>query len=216
VTSKAVQLHSHLWDFSQGRRLASQTVAIGTDHHAASVYAYLHGQAYTRLSLQARGQRAEVLHNLQARPHCPVRIVFMGVGIAKVHQQPMARRRPQVPIETPYDLGTHLVRVLQHAGKICRINRLFLGRSDGNRAIQHGKLAPFSRRGLQLCSRRRGVHQGGGLSRCLDMVWRTLGKAFCYGANETIAPAVDGFDEALHTSAVPQGFARRHDAVEER
>jgi hypothetical protein len=75
--------------------------------------AYRH--SYSVLRFQTGIQGCHGLDELQARLHGPLRLVFMGLGIAEVHQQPIAEVLRHIAI-----------KALDHGGR-----GLLIGADDG-------------------------------------------------------------------------------------
>jgi hypothetical protein len=66
-------------------------------------------EAYTQadavVSFQAGIQCPHRLEDAECGPHSPLRIVFVGLRIAKIDQQTIAKQLGYVPVKAPNDLG---------------------------------------------------------------------------------------------------------------
>ena len=80
-----------------------------THDDQAGMDAQAHRQAHPPFLHQASIQRAHGLHDGQARPHRPLGIVFMGLRIAKVDQQPIAEILCDVSFKAIDDRSTGLL-----------------------------------------------------------------------------------------------------------
>ncbi len=125
----------------------------------AGVDAKAHGKLDAILGLQAAIQRPHGLHNPQSCAHGPVRIVFVGSGVAKVNEKPITEILRYVAVKAlnnvsgRFLVGAHdLAKVfgIEPGGQVGRSNQI---------AKHHGQLTPFRLWGAGL--RRRGC--------CLDV-----------------------------------------------
>jgi len=94
------------------RRLAQCQVLLArlashlTHHDHTGVDTQTHGQLHTAIRLQARIELLQGLDDPEPRPHRPLRIVFMGQGVAKVGQQAIAEVLSNIALMAGYDFGT--------------------------------------------------------------------------------------------------------------
>src|SRR5262249_56950634 len=94
-------------------------------------------------------ERAHRLHHPQSSADSALRIIFMRLGIAKIHEQAVAEILSDMPLKALDDLGTgslvstyHLTQVfgVEAAGEGCRIHQI---------AEQHGELTTFGVSGMR-------------------------------------------------------------------
>src|SRR5215510_1443987 len=97
---------------------------------------------------QAAIERAHRLYNTQSSADSALRIIFMRLGIAKIHEQAVAEILSDMPFKALDDLGTgslvgtyHLTQVfgVEAAGEGCRIHQI---------AEQHGELTTLGVSGM--------------------------------------------------------------------
>ena len=95
-----------------------------------------HGQAHTVVTRQGRVQRAHRLDHAQAGAHGPLGVVFMGLRIAKVHQQPITEILRDIPLKALDHGGAGLLirRTMsrQSSGSSCRARRVESTRSQNS------------------------------------------------------------------------------------
>src|SRR5215813_7459921 len=77
--------------FSQGKLLLSPRTAHFTDYDETRVYPYPDGEMDTFGLLQTLIQVSQGSKNSQPSPYCSLRIVFMSLGVAKIHQESIPR-----------------------------------------------------------------------------------------------------------------------------
>jgi len=103
-----------------------------------------HGKLNPILGLQACVQRSHGLDNPQSCAHGPVRVVFVGSGVAKVNQKPITQILRYVAVKVlnhvcgRFLVGPHnLAKVfgIKPGGQFGRSNQI---------AKHHGQLTPFS------------------------------------------------------------------------
>jgi hypothetical protein len=95
--------------------------------------------------------------NLQAGPYGPLGVIFMGRGIAEVHQQPVAQVLGNVALIALDHCGTGLLISLYHLPQIFRVK---LGGERGRAyqvTEQHRELAPLGVYRTWLCGWSRGL-----------------------------------------------------------
>ena len=152
----------------QGELLLPPATADLTDDHQPGVDAEPHGQAHPVLSLQARIQRPQGLDHPEPAADGPLDLVFMGLGIAEVHQQAIAEVLGNVAVKALDDLGTGGLIGPYHGAEVFRIESTRQHRRVHQVTEQDGELAAFGVRGW-----RRG--------RCGEerRAWRVRGARLC-------------------------------------
>ena len=103
-----------------------------------------HGQAHTVVTRQGRVQGAHGLDQAQAGAHGPLGIVFMGLRIAKVHQQPVAEILRNIPVKALDHRGAGLLIRPHHIVPVFRVE--LPGQTGGIDQVteQHRELTAFS------------------------------------------------------------------------
>ena len=76
-----------------------------THHHEPGMDPQAHGQFHTPILLQMRIELPHGLHDAQPGPHGPLRVIFVGQGIAKVDQQAIAEVLGDMPLKAGDHLG---------------------------------------------------------------------------------------------------------------
>jgi hypothetical protein len=69
--------------------------------------AYTESKLETWRVLQTLIQVSHGIEDTQARAYGPMSIIFMGLGIAKIDEQPIPQELGDVPIVTLDNVGTH-------------------------------------------------------------------------------------------------------------
>jgi hypothetical protein len=85
------------------------------------MYAHPYGQPNPMGLRQPRIQRPYGLKDAEASPSGLPRIVFVGLGIPKVHQQAVAQIRRDIPVEALDDLRTALLVRPHHVTPVFRV-----------------------------------------------------------------------------------------------
>ena len=75
---------------AQGQLLMAATTPHGAHDHRPRMDADPHGEPHVLSAFQASVQRPHGVEDAQASPDGPLSIVFMGLWVAKVHQQAIA------------------------------------------------------------------------------------------------------------------------------
>jgi hypothetical protein len=102
-----------------------------------------HRERHSSLLLQAGIELAHGFHHPNPGPHRPLGIVLMGLGIAKVDQQPIAEILGNIPLKAGDHLGAGLLIGPYHLAPIFRV-KLAGERSRIHQvAEQHGELTAF-------------------------------------------------------------------------
>ena len=132
------------------RQLFLATAApILTDHHQAGMDAHPHRQAHPLLLLQVAIERRQGLHHAEPAAHCPLRIVFMRLRIAKVHQQPVAEILRDMAFVALDDGRRRLLVSAHHHAEVFRVELPGEARGVGQVTEQHRELAAFGLRDLR-------------------------------------------------------------------
>jgi hypothetical protein len=120
----------------------------------AGVDAKPHGKLDVILGLQAGIQRPHGLDNPQSCAHGPVRIVFVGLGVAKVNEKPITEILRYMAVKVLDDVSGRFLISAHHFSKVFGIKLAGqVGRSN-QIAKHHGQLTPFRFWGA-------GLHCGG-------------------------------------------------------
>ena len=102
-----------------------------------------HGQADSILLLQSAIECPQCLHHGEPGPHCPLRIVFMRLGIAKVDQQTITEILGDMASETLNDLGAGGLIRPDHLAQVFGIEAAGGAGGVHQVAEQHRELATF-------------------------------------------------------------------------
>src|SRR5215510_13122397 len=108
---------------------------------------YTDSELDTLLLLQTGMEVSHRIHDTQTSPYCSLRIVFMRLGIAEVHQEPIPEQLSNMPIVALDNLGTRSLICPHHLPVLFGIK--LAGEFGGVHEIteHHGELAAFGVRG---------------------------------------------------------------------
>ena len=89
------------------------------------------------------------VQDAQARAHGPLGVVFVGLGVAKVHQQPIAQILGDSPVKALEHLDASGLIGEHHLAEVFRVE--LTGEADRVHEVaeQHRELAPFGVGGWQ-------------------------------------------------------------------
>ena len=112
-------------------------------HDGAGVDAEPYGEVHTVLYRQAGIQGGDGLDNAQASMHRTPGIIFMGHGVAKIDEQPIAEVLGDMTFVVLDDLGSGLLVSAHHRAQVFRVEltRELCGAHQVTE--QHGQLAAF-------------------------------------------------------------------------
>src|SRR5882724_9171283 len=82
-----LETSTNVWNLPQGELLLSPTTAHVTDNDQSSMDAHTKSELDTFLALQTGIEISQGSKNSQTSPYCSLRIIFMRLGIAKVHEE---------------------------------------------------------------------------------------------------------------------------------
>ena len=122
-------------------------------HDRAGVDAEPHGELHPVLCRQTGIQGGDGLDNAQAGVHGAPGIVFMGRGVAKIDQQPIAEILGDMALVVLDDLGRGLLVGADHGAQVFRVELAGELRGAHQVAEHHGQLSPFRIRSA-VCQRR--------------------------------------------------------------
>src|SRR5262249_52000899 len=125
--------------------------------HKASMDAEAHGQLDTPLSLQAGIEALHRCQNLQSGVHSPAGVVFMGLRIAEVDQEPIPKVLGNMTVKATDHLSAGLLIGAYHVSEVFGVE---LAGQDGgvhDIAKQDRELAAFRVRSTAGCWRRDNV-----------------------------------------------------------
>ena len=88
----------NVWGFSEGKLLLSPTTAHFTDYDETRVYPYPDGELDTFGLLQTLIQVSQGSKNSQPSPYGSLGIIFMGLGVAEIHQETVTQELSNVTI----------------------------------------------------------------------------------------------------------------------
>ena len=100
--------------FPERQVLVPPATAHHPHHDGAGVDAEPHGEVHTVLRRQTGIQGGDGLHNAQAGVHRTPGLVFMGRGVAKIDQQPIAKILGDMALIVLDDLGRGLLVGADH------------------------------------------------------------------------------------------------------
>ena len=118
---QALQSCRNIRRLPQGELLLPPATADLADDHQPGVDAEPHGQAHPVRLLQARIQRPHGLDHAEPAADGPLDLVFMGLGIAEVHEQAIAEVLGNVAVKALDDLGTSGLIGPHHGAEVFRI-----------------------------------------------------------------------------------------------
>ena len=112
------------------------------------MHAHPDGQPHAPVLLQTGIQRPHGVENAQARPHRPLGVVFVRLGIAKVHQQAVAQVLGDIAVKALDHCGAGLLVGPHHLALVFRVELPGeAGRVD-QVTEQHRELAAFGLGGI--------------------------------------------------------------------
>src|SRR5262245_2482580 len=100
-------------------------------------------QGYPAFSLHARMQVFHHRENAQASPYGALGIIFMGVGIAKIHQQSIPKELGNVAIKAGDNLSARVLIRTDNVAKVLGIELSREGRGIYQVTEHDGELAAF-------------------------------------------------------------------------
>ena len=134
------------------RRLAEDLAAVG-DHHRPGVHADAHGQARPVAGGECGVERPHRVHDRQARPDRPFRVVLARGGPAEVDEQAIAEIPGDVAAEAPDGAGGGLLVLRDEVAPLLGVELLRERRRADQVAEEHRQLAALA-----------GRHRGVGLA----------------------------------------------------
>ena len=154
--------------FAKRQVLVPPTTAHHPHHDRAGVDAEPHGELDAVLCRQTGIQGGDGLDNAQAGVHRAPGIVFMGCGVAKIDQQPIAEILGDMALVVLNDLGRGLLVGAHHRAQVFGVELAGELRGAHQVTEQHRELPPFRLRGRadRRCGQHR--HRIRRCARCLD------------------------------------------------
>jgi hypothetical protein len=113
------------------------------DHDRAGVDAEPYGELDTVLCRQTGIQGGDGLDNTQASVHRTPGLVFMGRGVAKIDQQPIAEVLGNMPLVACNDLSRGLLVGAHHRAQVFGVELAGELRRTHQITEQHRELPPF-------------------------------------------------------------------------
>ena len=143
-------------------RLAEDLAAVG-DHHRPGVEADAHGQARPVAGGEGGVERPHGVHDRQASPDRPFRVVLARGGPAEVDEQAIAEFPGDVAAEAPDGAGGGLLVLRDEVAPLLGVELLRERRRADQVAEEHRQLAALAgrHRGLGLGRRRAGCGRPG-------------------------------------------------------
>ena len=129
--------------FPERQVLVPPTTSHHPHHNRASVDAEPHGELDTVLCRQTGIQGGDGLDNAQAGMHGTPGIVFMGRGVAKIDQQPIAEVLGDMALVVLDDLGRGLLVGAHHGAQVFRVELAGELRGAHQVTEQHRELPAF-------------------------------------------------------------------------
>ena len=129
--------------FPERQMLVPPTTPHHPHHDGASVDAEPHGELHTILRRQTGIQGGNGLDNAQAGVHRTPGIVFMGRGVAKIDQQPIAEVLGDMALIVLDDLGRGLLVGAHHGAQVFRVELAGELRGAHQVTEQHRELPAF-------------------------------------------------------------------------
>ena len=160
---QALQAGGQVRRVAQGQAFAPVATADVAHHHRPGMDTQAHGQVHPLVLDQPRVQHRHGLYNAQSGAHGALRIVFVGLRIAKVDEQAVAQILRDRPGKALDDGGAGGVVGTQHLAQVFGIELPGEAGRVGQIAEHHGELAAFG------VGRRGGGRQGRRVDR-----WRFL------------------------------------------
>ena len=128
---------------AQGQVLLPPAATHGAYHHRTGMHAHAHGQPHAPVLLQPSVQWPQRFEYAQACPASPLSVVFVRLGIAKVHQQPIAQILRNISVKVLDHRGAGLLVRLHHVAPVFRIELPSQTGRVYQVAEQHRELAAF-------------------------------------------------------------------------
>ena len=139
---------------AQSQLLLPPATAHGAHYYRPGMHANPHRQPHAAFLLQADVQRSHSLHDAQPSPSSPLRVVFVRLGIAKVHQQAVAQILRDIPIKALDHRRTSLLIGPHHVAPVFRVELPGQAGRVHQVTKQHGELPTLGlRRPRGYCSR---------------------------------------------------------------
>jgi hypothetical protein len=98
--SQSFDARTNIWNLTQSKLLLTPCSSHFSDNHQSSMDAYTDGKLDTFGLVQTLIQVSQGSKNSQTSPYCSLRVIFMRLGIAKVHQESIPKELSYVPIES--------------------------------------------------------------------------------------------------------------------
>ena len=117
------------------------------DHDQPGMDPQAHRQLHPTLLRQAGIELAQGLHDPQPGPHRPLRIIFVGQGVAEVDEQAIAQILGDMALKAGDHLGAGLLIGSHHLAQVFRVELAGQRRRVHQITKHHGELAPFGLRG---------------------------------------------------------------------
>jgi hypothetical protein len=139
---------NHIQNFTERQLFLSPLTPHLPNHDQSSVYTETYCQSDAFVLFQAGLQGSYRLDDAQPSADSSLRIVFMCLGIAKVHEEPIAKELGDMAIIALDNVGTHPLILAHHLTPVFRVE--LAGESSGVHEVteHHRELSPFGvRRG---------------------------------------------------------------------
>jgi hypothetical protein len=134
---------THVWNLTQGKLLLSPPTAHVTDNYQSSMYTDTDGKLDTFGLLQMGIEVSHGSKDAQTSSDSSLGIIFMGLGIPKVHQESITKELGDMTIKVCDDLGTDLLICTYNLSQVLRIKLSGQGSGIDQVAEHHGELAAF-------------------------------------------------------------------------
>jgi hypothetical protein len=105
--------------------------------------AQAHRQLHPAFRLQASVELPHGFHHSQSSSYCPLRIIFVRLGIAKVDQQPIAQILRDMPLKAGDHLATGVLISPHHLAPVFGVKLTGEHGRVHEVTKQHGELAAF-------------------------------------------------------------------------
>src|SRR5215813_10618965 len=131
--SQSLDARTHIWNFTERQLFLSPLTPHRPHHDQTRMYPDPYSKLNTFVSLQLFIQVFDRSEDAQARAYCSVRIIFMGLGIAEVHEESIPEQLGDMSIVALDDLGTDPLVCTDHVtpvfgvelgGKFCGVHEI--------------------------------------------------------------------------------------------
>src|SRR5262245_60694830 len=106
MLSQRFNARTNIWNLTQSKLLLTPCSSHFTDDDETRVYPYTNGELDTFGLLQMSTQVFHDIEDTQTTTHCPMSIVFVRLGIPKIHEKPISEQLGDMPIKACDDLRT--------------------------------------------------------------------------------------------------------------